>query len=428
MAALGSVPNTPEPLSKRARTPTNVTGEAGHYTLLQADVYAFIKATKQRKALDDKMTVDISGLRSDFVGTVTALSVSYNDDLIRVNADYKKAEVELGNTMVKYFDIPVNDPNWHYADVDRRDLIYTLLKEFGSVEHQGRNEPAWMQNFTNTQRRAAAVLKGNLESSYLNHCTTTAMTGTHADFLDKVHTEFKVDYANIVSTARQTTINKLLGGDKVKDTDTKEITIGDGYKKVYLKNFRIPSENLQRPEDAEIHRDYKNFIQEQQNNFHLTSATKKHPVELHLRLDYHYQQPHNLRGNLKPNGTWSQIIRYNVEQRYNLQNNSTRLNKTLSTMKPENVATLIGDLVDYPESHSHYDKAIDAERHILTTAGTVLHPPYSQSSTQYPKMVVDYDWRLSDEIYYFMVNGSQLEYMVLKIYFQKKVLSTSRST
>jgi len=100
--------------------------------------------------------------------------------------------------MVQYFRIPIDKPRYGFIGTDTRELVHYLLKDFGSEATQGTNEPDWMWNFTPSQRNAASILKRHLENSYVNHRVTLSMTNSHAEFLDKVNADYKIDYDSTV--------------------------------------------------------------------------------------------------------------------------------------------------------------------------------------------------------------------------------------
>jgi hypothetical protein len=421
MSALGelpkqpAVPTTPEPQPKKAKTPMELTGEADHYGPLLKDVQNFLQATRARKELGEDMTHQLNQRREDFADAIEALAISYKEDLSKANADFRATTEEITTSMVQYFNIPVEDPRNGFTHIDRRELVYYLLKDFGAENKQGPNEPGWMWNFTKPQRKAAAILKTNLENSYASHCVTLAMTHMHADFLEKVKDDYKQDYDCKVRDACQTIINQILGGVDVQ-TDkriviTKVITIGTE-RAIYLQTCRVASDALHRPEDAHLQKVQRTFVQEQQNKFHLSSP-KRHSIEQTFRTDYYYDLPHNLRVHTIPNGTWKALIKANIEFRFNLQNTPTRTQKILAPMENLDADRLIRNLIDFPKDHEHYSKAPDTERMMLISTGKLLHAPFQKATVQLPTRVIQYDFRVSEELYYFMMNGSELYQMIV---------------
>jgi hypothetical protein len=414
-------PTTPEPLLKKAKTPVKLTNEAICYPPLLKDARNFTDATRARRNLSDDMTHQLNELRGSFAQSLEALAITYETDLSKANADFRAATEELTTTAIQYFGIPVEDARNGFTHIDRRELIYHLLKDFGAEDKRGPTEPGWMWNFIKPQRRPAAILKTNLENSYSNHCVTLAMTHMHADFIEKVKDDYKVDYDCKIRDASQTIINQLLGGGDVQVDRgiivTNVITIGK-QRTIHLQNCRIPSEAPYRPEDQHLQKVQYSFVQDQQNKSHL-SPTKRHLIEQTFRTDYYYDQPGNLHGHTLPNGTWQEFIKKTIEFRFNLQNTPIRVNKVLTPMAEKVHSSLeldqnklVRTLIDYPEEHEHYEPAIDTERIMLISTGKLLHAPYQKATVQVPTKVIQANFRVNDELFYFMMTGSELHQML----------------
>ena len=413
----GAVPNTPEPLHKRHKAPVKATKEeAMCYSKLTETAMHFANALKDRKTLADVATTRIEELRNNFVEATLALATSYDEDLLQANANYRGSTDEFTTTVIEYLQIPIENDD--YKHTDRCQLIYDLLKEFGTTDTKGLKETGWMQNLSKTQRKAAEALKKNLENYFSTHCQTLTMTHIHADFLEAVKDNYKYDYESKIKNSTELIVGQLQGGGSVHLDNgviiTNLVTIGKAHK-IQLHNCRTLLDVLQRQEDKQLQKQMFDFIQLQQGKCHL-SPGKKHAVEFTFRGNFEGEEL-----NFKqPDGSWSDFIRVAIEFRFTTQSTLEATTRSLSPLAdkiPGSQAlckeNFVKHLFDYPEKHPIYDAAPLTERMLLVATGTLLHAPYKTATIRRSTKVTKVPFVIDEDMYYFVLNGSELEQLLV---------------
>ena len=382
------------------------------YSKLTETAMHFADAIKERHTLATVATKRIEELRNNFVEAAMALATSYNEDLLQTNANYRGATDEFTTTVVEYLQIPIDDDD--YKHTDRCQLIYDLLKEFGTTDVKGLKETGWMQNLNKTQRKAADALKKNLQNYFSTHCQTLTMTHLHADFLEAVKEDYKYDYERKIKTSTELIVVQLQGGGSVHLDNgmiiTNLITVGKT-RKIQLHNCRTLLDVLQRPEDKQIQKQMFDFMQLQQGKSHL-SAGKKHSIEFTFRGNFEGPELNFI----QPDGTWQDFIRVTIEFRYTTQSAPEATTRSLSPL-PDKIPgsqalskdNFIKHLFDFPEKHPKYDAAPVTERMLLVATGTLLHAPYKTATSRQSTEVTKVHYAIDEDLYYFVLNGSELE-------------------
>ena len=403
-----AVPTTPEP--KRTKMQAQVNAEVDNYEKLTKFAKEFSDSLRARETVAELMTTRLDNLRTTFVDAVTALGATYEKELTESNANYRALTSEITSNVVQYLRIPL-DNNERLAHLDFNELIFHLLQDFGTA-----NEPTWMRDFSRQQRKVAATLKSNLEHKYTTHCQVIAETALHADFLQKVKDNFQVDYEHKVKMEKQTIMNQLSGGCTIHVDRgviiTNLMTIGVD-KKIQLQNVRTPALALHRSEDRNLQQVQHTFVGKQQQLAHLSPA-KKHPVEQLLR-----GRPDCAGNFIASNGTWPEFVDTAIKTRFNAQVTPERLTFELTPLPDRaneglSKENLVKTMLDYPDKHSHYESPLETERAMLMTTGNIVHSAYETVTTHnYKGETNNFDYIVDDNLFYFMMTGSELEQLLL---------------
>ena len=132
------------------------------YETLTKHAKDFSDALRIRATVAEDMTTRLDNLRTTFADAVVALGTTYEKELSGTNANYRALTSEITSAAVQYLNIPL-DNNEELMHLDFNELIFHLLKDFGTETTPGPKEPIWMKDFSRQQRKVAATLKNNLD-------------------------------------------------------------------------------------------------------------------------------------------------------------------------------------------------------------------------------------------------------------------------